>query len=124
MENPASSDRFYWHLGKISIWLAFGGLVFYLMLFPSGVYYGFFCGVMAVAAAVLAKRGVRSVGTTIALIVGVIDVGLSIMAFYGIYILYVSVSDPVYGAHVTEVLADMLSQYGISIETFALLMSQ
>ncbi len=114
----------YKNIGRYSLWFAVAGIICYLTLFPDGIYYGFFCGVMAVASAMVSKKYVKSSGSTVGLVLGIIDTIMAVIAFYGIYLIYSTISDPVLGPRVTEFISDTLSQNGISLEMFAQMMGQ
>lgn len=115
--------KIYLRFGKYSTWLAIIGMIFYLTFFPSGIYYGFFCGVMAIAFAVTARMNNPKARIGAGLAIGIIDVILSAIAYYGLYLIYSMLLDPVAGPRLTSLISDMLSQYGISLEMFSQLMS-
>ena len=106
-------------LSRYSVWCAIFGIISYLFFFPNGIYYCFFLGVMAVAAGILFKKsGSRSVGSTVGILLGIFDILLSLMAFYGLYIIYSSLSDPVMGPRITAMIIRILEQSGLTLEQF------
>ena len=110
-------------LAKYSIWSALFGVLSYLFLFPSGMYYCFFLGVMAAASGILAKRsGIRTTRSTAGIVVGIFDILLSSAAFYGLYIIYTSLHDPVMGPKVTHMIIQILEQNGLTLSSFARVM--
>lgn len=119
-----NSKAIYKSIGRYSLWFAITGVICYLTLFPDGIYYGFFCGVMAVASAIVSKKYVRGSGSTAGLILGIIDTIMALMAFYGIYLIYSTLNDPVLGPRVTEFISDTLSRNGLSLEIFAQMMGR
>ena len=108
----------YKSMGRYSLWTAIAGVFCYLSFFPDGIYYSFFCGVMAVAAAIISKKHVRGGGSTAGLILGFIDAAIGLLAFYGMYIVYDAANDPVMGPRVIEFLTNILSQNGISLDAY------
>lgn len=113
----------YLSLARYSLWCAFFGIVSYFFLFPGGMYYCFFLGVMAVTAGILSKRsGLRSGRSTAGIALGIFDVLFSLMAFYGMYLIYSSVSDPVLGPRITAMIVKILEDNGLGIESFVRLM--
>ena len=111
------------NLARYSVWCALFGVLSYLFFFPNGIYYCFFLGVMAIAAGILSKRsGIRSGRSTAGIVVGIFDILLSLTAFYGLYIIYTSLSDPVMGPKVTHMILQMLEQNGLTLSSFSKVM--
>ncbi len=112
------------NLARYSLWSAVFGVLSYVFFFPDGIYYCFFLGVMAFASGVLSKRtGLKSGKSTAGIVIGIFDLGLSMMAFYGLYVIYSSLHDPVYGPKITGVIIQMLEQNGLTIDSFVRVMN-
>lgn len=114
----------YKKIGRYSLWFAIAGIICYMTFFPDGIFYSFFCGIMAVASFIVAKRSCKSAGSVAGLIIGIIDIGMGVMAFYGLYLIYSAAADPVVGPKVAQFLSNMLSQYGVSLDQFISTMSR
>ena len=108
---------------RYSIWCSLFGVLSYLFFFPNGIYYCFFFGVMAITAGILSKKSeIRTSRSTAGIIVGVFDILLSLAAFYGLYIIYTSLSDPVMGPKITHMILQMLEQNGLTLSSFSRVM--
>jgi hypothetical protein len=115
--NPAAA------LARYSVWSALFGVLSYLFFFPNGIYYCFFLGVMALTAGILARKsGVHTSRSTAGILVGIFDILLSLAAFYGMYIIYSSLSDPVMGPKVTRMILQILEQNGLTLSSFTRVM--
>lgn len=110
--------------GSYSLCMAFVGLLMYFLYFPSGIYNGFFFGVMAVAVGIVGKRYEPRARVAAGIILGIIVVGLTCVSYYALYFIYSSLSDPVMGSSITDMFSSVLSQYGIPIEVFSRIMNQ
>ena len=119
-----NTNIIYKNIGRYSLWFAIAGVICCFTIFPDGIYYGFFCGVMAVASAMISKRYISGVRFTVGLILGFIDAIVALMAFYGMYLIYESIGDPIMGPKVTEFISNALSQNGMSMEAFTKMMGQ
>ena len=113
----------YKRIGRYGLLFAIAGIICYMTFFPDGIYYSFFCGIMAIASSAVSKRRSRGIGSTIGIILGFIDIIMGLMAFYGLYLIYSSASDPVLGPKVAEFLTKLLSQYGLSLDAFTAMMA-
>ena len=78
---------------------------------------------MAIAFAVTARMNNPEARIGAGLAIGIIDVILSAIAYYGLYLIYSMLLDPVAGPRLTSLISDMLSQYGMSLEMFSQLMA-
>lgn len=105
--------------------LSIVGLISSITLFPSGIYYGFVCGVLGAAGGILSRPYLkRKSSCTASVIMGVISVLICAVAFHGLHSLYTMLKDPVAGPKVTELIRQILNQYGLSLDTFAQIMRQ
>lgn len=111
-------------LARYSLIMAVCGLLAYFFLFPSGIYYSFFFGVMSVTGGIMSRaitdhRGYSNAG----IVLGAINVLISIIAFYGLLSIYTGVRDPVMGPKITSMLMEALEAKGISLDTFVQIMN-
>ena len=114
-----SSASNYSMLSRYSFLMAMSGILAYFFLFPSGMYYSFFFGVMAVTGGIISRGFSERKGySTAGIILGVFNVLLSLLAFYGLYALYSSIQDPVMGPKISSMLMQALEANGISLDTF------
>ena len=108
---------------RYSVWCALLGVLSYLFFFPNGIFYCFFFGVLALTSAILARRsGTRSSRTIVGIVVGVFDMILGLAAFYGMLLIYSSLSDPEMGPRVTRMIQELLEANGLSLSTFSQIM--
>lgn len=118
-ENIGKIDL-YAKLARYSLMLSCLALMSILMLFPSGMYYGFVCAALGVAGGILTRPYLkRKSACTAAVVIGVITILLCFVAFHGMYSLYIMIKDPVAGPQISSVISQILNQYGVPIETFA-----
>ncbi len=114
----------YTRLAKYSLTLSVLGAVSYMMMFPSGIYYAFLCGVVGVAGGILTRRySERPGSSTAAIVIGIIDILFSCLAFHGLNSLYSTLRDPELGPQMSRFILDMLGQYGISTDSFVSIMN-
>lgn len=110
--------------GRYSLCIAIIGLLLYFMYFPSGIYNGFFFGVMAVAVGIVGKKYEPKARVAAGIIMGIIVIGLTCISYYSLYLIYGYLSDPVLGPRITSMFSSVLSQYGISIDVFSRILNQ
>ncbi len=115
--------KIYLRFARYSLWIGLIGLFCCLTIFPDGIYYGFFCGVMAIALAVISRHNATGSKIAAGVIVGIIDIVLSIIFYYGLYLIYSLLLDPVAGSQLTAMLSDILAEYGMTIEMFSSIIS-
>ncbi|MBQ8934384.1 MAG: hypothetical protein IJ061_08890 [Lachnospiraceae bacterium] len=121
-ENMNPTDN-YTRLSGYCFLLSVLGAVSYLLMFPAGIYYGFFCGVTGACGGILTRRySARRGHATAAIVIGMIDIVICLVAFHGLNTLYSSLRDPVLGPQMTQFILNMLNQYGVSADTFSTLM--
>lgn len=113
----------YDRIARYGLLFALSGIICYIFLFPSGMYYCFFCGAIAASSAIIAKMNGKKKGTTLGLILGLFDIGLSAMAYYGLLLVFTAMADPESGHVITDMMSEMLSQYGISMDLFSEMVS-
>ena len=112
------------NLARYSLWSAIFGALSYVFFFPDGIYYCFFLGVMAFASGILSKKnGLKGGKSTAGIIIGLFDLGLSFVAFYGLYVIYSSLHDPVYGPKITAIIIQMLEKNGVTLDSFVRVMN-
>ena len=123
MNEQAKPTDNYTRLSRYSLLISVLGAASYLLMFPAGIYYGFLCGVTGAAGGILTRPYSMQRGfSTAAILVGIFNIGICLLAFHGLNALYTSLRDPVMGPQVTKFILDMLAQYGISTDTFVTLM--
>ena len=114
----------YTRLARYSLLLSVLGAASYLLMFPSGIYYAFLCGVIGASGGFLTKarieRGAYSVS---AVVIGLIDILFSLLTFHGLNSLYSSLKDPVLGPQMTKFILDLLEQYGVPADAFVTIMN-
>ncbi len=114
----------YTRLAKYSMMLSVLGAVSYMLMFPSGIYYAFLCGVIGVSGGILTRKYSTNRGScNAAVIVGIIDIIFSFLAFHGLNSLYSALRDPELGPQMSRFILEMLKQYGISSDTFVSIMN-
>lgn len=115
----------YSRLSAYGLFFSVLGAASYTMLFPSGIYYGFFCAVVGVTAGILShKYTKKKLSATLAIVIGVIDLIICLLAYHGLDSLYTSLRDPVLGPEITKFVTEFLKQYNIPIDTFAAMLRQ
>ena len=113
----------YTKLSQYSMLLSVLGMVSYVIMFPSGIYYGFVVSAIGIAGGFLSRPYSSRAGrSTAAIVIGVINIAVCLAAFHGIHSLYTMLKDPVTGPQISSFVYGMLDQYGVSPEVFAELM--
>lgn len=121
-ENINQTDL-YTRLSYYSMLLSILGMVSYVIIFPSGIYYSFVVSSIGVAAGILSRPySARAGRSNAAVIIGIINIVVCLAAFHGIHSLYTMLKDPVAGPQISSFVYGMLDQYGVSPEVFAELM--
>ena len=110
-------------LARYSMYLSLVGALSYIITFPAGIYYGFMMSAIGTAGGILSKPyAEKKRSAKIAIVVGVINIAICLLAFHGLQSMYDSLKDPVLGPQVTEFVKYTLEQHGISLETFVQIM--
>ena len=115
----------YTRLSGYSLMFSVMGAVMYLIAFPSGIYSGFVLGAIGTAGGFLSRPYTeKKLFAILAIIVGIIDLAICMLAFHGLHSLYSMLNDPIYGPQITSFITDLLEQYNVSLDTFVTLMHQ
>ena len=124
MNEKMSTTDNYTRLSGYCLLLSVLGAVSYLLMFPAGIYYGFFCGVLGASGGILTRPWTeKRRQATAAIVVGVIDVAIYLVAFHGLNTLYSFLRDPELGPQMTQFVLNLLGQYGVSTDTFSTIMN-
>ena len=100
------------------------GLVSCLLMFPSGIYIGFFCGSVGFVCLMLGKRTQgRIQGQTLGLVLCVLSLLASLLFFASLLSFYTALNDPQYGPRFTQIMLQLLEQNHIPLDEFTRLMS-
>ena len=122
-EQISQTDNFT-KLARYSLMLSVLSLISVFTVFPSGIYYSFPCAAIGVAGGLLSRPYLKRKGScTASVIIGIIAMLICLFSFHGIHSLYKMLNDPVAGPQITQYITGILSQYGVSVDVFAKLLS-
>lgn len=123
MNGNINQTDLYTRLSYYSLLLSILGMVSYVIMFPSGIYYSFVVSAVGIAAGLLSRPySMRAGRSSAAVVIGIINIAVCLAAFHGIHSLYTMLKDPVTGPQISSFVYGMLDQYGVSPEVFAELM--
>lgn len=119
-----NAPRFQLNYSKYGMFLGTFGLVSSLLMFPSGIYIGFFCGFVGLVCLVIGKRTQgRMRGQTLGLVFCVLSLLASLLFFASLLSFYTALNDPQYGPRFTKIMLQLLEQNGIPLDEFTRLMA-
>ena len=109
--------------GRLSILCGVFGLISVCLIFPAGMYIGFFLGVTGFACALTAKRA--SGRSCIAgLILCTVSAVFSLLFFLMLLSFYEAIRDPVLGPRLTQIFIQLMEQSNLSPTTLTDLLNQ
>lgn len=109
--------------GRTSIFCGIFGLISVCLIFPAGMYIGFFLGVTGFACAICAKRA-SGRSCVPGLILCAISAVLSLLFFLMILSFYEAIRDPVLGPKLTQIFIQLMEQSNLSPTALTDLLNQ